>query len=248
MYRFILAWRYLRSRKITYLSVLGVAVGVTALIVVMAVMEGFQQDFKHRIRGMLSDIIMRYRGDEPLDEVLRKIESVPHVVGAAPRLRGMSLVGSGKGRAGVGTVGIDPEREGRVSQLPVYVMNAWIDRPAARAIVYFEMYLFLGRDIVEQLRQLGSEEDLSPELEAHLEANRLFVASVEEVIRHLHENKGFEAIREAYRRFRRILSETALFGKNATDMEAEIDFRLRRLADQEAKYAEAVARATLPNR
>ncbi|MHC4598725.1 MAG: ABC transporter permease [Planctomycetota bacterium] len=243
MYRFILAWRYLRSRKITYLSVLGVAVGVTALIVVLAVMEGFQQDFKRRIRGMLSDIVMRYRGDEPLDEVLRKIESVPHVVGAAPRLRGMGLVGAGKGRGAVGTVGIDPDREGRVSQLPMYVMNAWIDRHAAGAIVYFEMYLFLVRDNLEQLRQLEKEGGLPPELAPHVEKSRLFVTTVESVVQHLHENKGFEAIREAYRRFRNALNASALFGEKFPEIETEIDIHLQRLADQESRYEEAMARA-----
>jgi hypothetical protein len=225
LYRFILAWRYLRSRKITYLSVLGVAVGVTALIVVLAVMEGFQQDFKRRIRGMLSDIVMRYRGDEPLEEVLRKIESVPHVVGAAPRLRGMGLVGAGKGRGAVGTVGIDPGREGKVSQLPVYVMDAWIDRPAAGAIVYFEMYQFLIRDDLEQMKQLSEQEDFASKLAPHIENGRLFVEAVGEIVQHLHENKGFEAIREAYRQFRMAMKASALFGEDVLNIEGEIDTR-----------------------
>jgi ABC-type lipoprotein release transport system permease subunit len=115
MYRFVLALRYLRARKITYFSVVGVAIGVMALIVVMAVMEGFQRDYKGRIRGTLSDVMIRYRGDEPIGAVLDKISSVPHVVAASPRLKGMALLSS-RGRGAVEIVGVDPQREGLVSE------------------------------------------------------------------------------------------------------------------------------------
>ncbi len=143
MYRFAIALRYLRSRKITYLSVIGVAVGVAALIIVMAVMEGFEEDFKDRIRGMLSDVVVRYRGEKSFEEVEKSILSVEHVTAAAPRLRGMALVMGPGGRGAVEIVGIDVSKEVRVSKLAEYIINSRVTGMAkdlAQAIEALEMH------------------------------------------------------------------------------------------------------------
>jgi lipoprotein-releasing system permease protein len=133
MYRYVIALRYLKSRRITYFSILGVAVGVAALIIVLAVMEGFQNDFKSRIRGILSDIVVRYRGELPYAEVEKRILSVEHVEAAAPRLKGMGLIIGGGGRGAVQIVGIDVEKEIRVSKLAEYVINSRLTALAKEA-------------------------------------------------------------------------------------------------------------------
>ncbi len=139
MYRYAIALRYIRTRRITYLSILGVAVGVAALIIVMAVMEGFQEDFKDRIRGVLSDIIVRYRGEKPIEEVERIILSAEHVTAAAPRLRGMALVIGRGGRGAVEIIGIDADREIRVSKLAEYVINSRTTTKAKEASLAIEI-------------------------------------------------------------------------------------------------------------
>src|SRR5512143_444442 len=90
--RFIGA-RYLRAKQkqafislITYLSIAGVAVGVMALIVVIAVMTGFEVDLKTRILGGQANVIlMRYNGPfEEYRDVMHRIEPVQGVVASTP--------------------------------------------------------------------------------------------------------------------------------------------------------------------
>lgn len=58
MYRWLLCWRYLRTRYIALASVLSVTLGVATLIIVNSVMEGFTQEMQQRMHGILSDIIV----------------------------------------------------------------------------------------------------------------------------------------------------------------------------------------------
>ena len=244
MYRLILAFRYLRARKITYFSIIGVAVGVMALIVVLSVMEGFQRDFRGRIRGMLSDIMLRYRGNEPIETVLGKIESVDHVLGAAPRLRGMGLLG-GRGTGAVAAVGIDPEREVKVSELASFVMNAWIERPTAQAVLFLEGYHYMVKDELAQIEMRASDMGgLSEEERREAEKIRLFADQVEENIRILRDQTGFGAVREAYERFRCSIRDSALFGEEHVErIGEELDGRLKDLEAREDLYDESMERA-----
>jgi ABC-type lipoprotein release transport system permease subunit len=244
LYRLILAFRYLRARKITYFSIVGVAVGVMALIVVLSVMEGFQRDFKGRIRGMLSDIMLRYRGDEPIETVLGKIESVDHVLGAAPRLRGMGLLG-GRGTGAVATVGIDPEREVKVSELASFVMNAWIERPTAQAVLFLESYHYMVKDKLAQIEMLASKTESPGEEERReTEKIRLFGDQVKENIRVLRDQTGFSAVRDAYQRFRCSIHDSGLFGEEDVErIDEELDGHLKDLEAREDLYDESVEKA-----
>jgi len=241
LYRLILAFRYLRARKITYFSIVGVAVGVMALIVVLSVMEGFQRDFKGRIRGMLSDIMLRYRGTEPIETVLEKIESIDHVLGAAPRLRGMGLLG-GRGTGAVAAVGIDPEREVKVSELASFVMNAWIERPTAQAVLFLEGYHYMAKDRLAQNEMLASKTGgLSEEELRETEKIRLFAGHVEENIRILRDQTGFGPVRDAYERFRCSIHDSGLFQVERID--EDLDGRLKDLDAREDLYEESMERA-----
>jgi len=92
-FEFFIGGRYLRAKQkqafislITYLSIAGVAVGVMALIVVIAVMSGFEADLKARILGgQAQAILMRHTGPfTESAEVLRQVESVSGVEAATP--------------------------------------------------------------------------------------------------------------------------------------------------------------------
>jgi lipoprotein-releasing system permease protein len=190
MYRYFIALRYLRSRRITYLSILGVAVGVSALIIVLAVMEGFQNDFKNRIRGVLSDVIVRYRGPLPVDEVERRILAVPGVAAASPRLRGIALIVGRHGRGAVQIVGIEPEKEVQVSKLGFYVIASrltvqgkdishhienWIDNLGREGI---PGYLWKSGAISEEAyksvhRRLTEAQRIAKQVEKQSQADRM---------------------------------------------------------------------------
>ncbi|MCU0722892.1 MAG: ABC transporter permease [Planctomycetes bacterium] len=244
MYRFILSLRYLRSRKITYFSIAGVAVGVMALIVVLSVMEGFQRDFKSRIRGLLSDLSMRYRGDEPLDEVLRKIESVPHVTGASPRLRGMAILG-GRGRGGVETVGVDPAREGAVSELPVYVLDALLDRASSRATLYVEETFFQVQDMVRRLERIEAESGSKWEPSdredflRRIEGARVFLRALQGILNELREERGFAVVRRAYQGFLQAFRDLGVLDpKGMERIESEVRVQMQGLERDQAAYEE----------
>lgn len=58
MYRWLLCWRYLRTRYIALASVVSVTLGVATLIIVNSVMDGFTTEMQDRMHGILSDIII----------------------------------------------------------------------------------------------------------------------------------------------------------------------------------------------
>jgi lipoprotein-releasing system permease protein len=90
-----IAWRYLRSRRgtsllslISVIAIGGVAVGVSALILIMGVMNGLQRDLREKILVGSPDVrVLTYGEDLRIDkwrEALARVRSVPGVVAAAP--------------------------------------------------------------------------------------------------------------------------------------------------------------------
>ncbi|RPJ75011.1 MAG: lipoprotein-releasing system transmembrane subunit LolC, partial [Desulfobacteraceae bacterium] len=114
--------RYLRAKKkafislITYLSIAGVAVGVMALIVVIAVMSGFEADLKSRILGGQAQVILMRHGGPLADyqEVLRQVAAVDGVAAATPFIYTQIMLRSASSVAGAVLRGVEPETVGRV--------------------------------------------------------------------------------------------------------------------------------------
>ena len=59
MYKWLLSWRYLKSRYIALASIISVMLGVATLIVVNSVMAGFSAEMHDRLHGILSDVVLR---------------------------------------------------------------------------------------------------------------------------------------------------------------------------------------------
>jgi len=99
LYKLAIVLRLLRKRKITIFPVAGVMLGVMALVVVLSVMEGFDTDFRNRIRALVPDLsldfrnVFGYSGDKehPVSELVKRIESVPEVRAASPYVSGLAL-------------------------------------------------------------------------------------------------------------------------------------------------------------
>jgi len=115
--------RYLRAKQkqafislITILSVAGVAVGVMALIVVIAVMTGFEADLKSRILGGQPQVmIMRHGGPfTNYRQILREVEKTPGVEAATPFIYAQIMLRSKHSASGAVLRGIDPDSAGRV--------------------------------------------------------------------------------------------------------------------------------------
>ena len=125
-FEFFVSLRYLLAKRrqtfislITLISVAGVAVGVTALIVVLAVMNGFQQDLRTRILGITSHIVLG-RFDGPIsnyNEVIKIVKQEPGVVAAAPYIYTQVMLSSGRNVSGALLRGINPRSASQVTSI-----------------------------------------------------------------------------------------------------------------------------------
>ncbi|MEO7454737.1 MAG: ABC transporter permease [Gemmatimonadaceae bacterium] len=119
-----IAWRYLRSRRgskllslISVIAIGGVVIGVSALIVIMGVMTGLQDDLRDKILIGSPDVrVLNYGSDMVLKDwepALKKVRAEKGVVAAAPFVLTKALVGAGHKYAdGAYVMGIVPEGEG----------------------------------------------------------------------------------------------------------------------------------------
>jgi lipoprotein-releasing system permease protein len=122
-FEYFIGRRYLRAKQkqafislITILSISGVTVGVMALIVVIAVMSGFESDLKSRILGGQSHVVlMRYGGTlSDYRRVIKDVEKIPGVEAATPFIYTQIMLRSSSGISGAVLRGVDPESAGRV--------------------------------------------------------------------------------------------------------------------------------------
>ncbi|MHC4390380.1 MAG: FtsX-like permease family protein [Planctomycetota bacterium] len=121
MYKLFLTLRYLRSRWISLIAMLVLALGVAILIVVTSVMGGFQEAFHKKVRGTLADVSVRsmqYFGVEDHEELSREIDKTPHVVASSPFIERIVLIETPiKGGDYGFLTGIIPDRELAVGEL-----------------------------------------------------------------------------------------------------------------------------------
>ncbi len=119
-----IALRYLLAKRkqafisvISFISTLGVTVGVMALVIALALMTGLQQELRDRIVGSNPHIyVWNTKGIDDYHAEAAKLRTVPHVVGAAPAVQGQGLL-SASSTEPVQITGIDPELEQEVTNL-----------------------------------------------------------------------------------------------------------------------------------
>jgi len=127
-YELQVAIRYLVARRrqafvslISLVSTLGVAVGVTALVVALALMTGLQGELRDRMLGSMPHIYVARIAESGVADVAgerARLLPIPHVVGAAPVVIGPALVRAGERSAFVTLKGVDPATERTVTELP----------------------------------------------------------------------------------------------------------------------------------
>ncbi|HEC58536.1 hypothetical protein LCGC14_0740720 [marine sediment metagenome] len=118
--------RYTRAKRrdhfisfISLSSMLGVALGVAALITVLSVMNGFEKELRTRILGMTSHAFITEANGSLKDwkSLQDRIVHEPHVVDSAPFVEGQAMLSQGSRVSGAQIRGIDPNLEGRVSTI-----------------------------------------------------------------------------------------------------------------------------------
>ena len=150
-----IAWRYLVTKRkekfislISVISVLGVAIGVAALIVVIGVMTGFDQDLRDKIVGNYSHLTLS--GFKPIDsagyaDILKKLSSEQHIKGFSPYLQGQVLMKEENKFFAVGIRGIDPATQKQVTKLKDYIVSGNMDNLGADGVIIGkELAYYLG--------------------------------------------------------------------------------------------------------
>lgn len=162
-FELILGWRYTRAGRATRrngfisfisgVSMLGISLGVAALIIVLSVMNGFQKEVRDRMLSVVAHIEIITPGGNALPDLaltLKQARAHPDVVGAAPFIAAQALLARGEDMKGAIVRGIDPAAEPQVSELADASKQSSLTR-----LVGGEFGVVLG---VELARNLGVRE------------------------------------------------------------------------------------------
>jgi lipoprotein-releasing system permease protein len=119
----------------TTVSIIGVTIGVTALMVVLAVTSGFQQAFKQKVLGVNAHVIvMKYGLDfHEYEDVIKRAANEKHVEAAAPFDFIEAMVAAGPSMSGAMVKGIDPARTPKVLEVRPALQSGRIEDLAVRA-------------------------------------------------------------------------------------------------------------------
>ncbi len=128
-YEWMIAKRYIWSKRrhpfvgvLSTVSVLGITVGVAALIVVLAVMNGFDQDLKNRIIGTHAHLVIEKEGFfDNYQAVLADLGKIYPIKGASPFVEAQALVQKDEWATGVLVRGLDRQKEKNVTQFSNYL-------------------------------------------------------------------------------------------------------------------------------
>jgi lipoprotein-releasing system permease protein len=130
------ARRYLRSRYKKFFSLSasiaigGIFVGVSALLITLSIMNGFQNELRRRILGGTPHIIVRRFFNEPLEnyqEIMDRLEGLPFIKAKAPFIITKSLIRNRKNIDGVVIRGVIPELEKNVTEVSKHIISGTFD-------------------------------------------------------------------------------------------------------------------------
>jgi len=133
-YEWRIGWRYTRAGRrarkngfisfISGVSVIGIALGVAALIIVLSVMNGFQKEVRDRMLSVIAHVELFDASGSALADwqgLATQARQNPMVIGAAPFVPAQALIARGEDMRGVMVRGIDPTQEAQVTPLAAQI-------------------------------------------------------------------------------------------------------------------------------
>jgi lipoprotein-releasing system permease protein len=165
--------RYTRAKRrnhfisfISLVSMLGIAVGVMALIATMSVMNGFQSDIQQRILGMVAHATIQSvdGGMQDWEATVKDAQANPHVLGAAPYVEVQTLLRARRNSPAV-LRGIVPDRESAVSDIASKMVKGKLDDLQAggyNIILGGELAMSLGVQVGDKVQVYAPEMNFSP--------------------------------------------------------------------------------------
>lgn len=155
-----LALRYLKPKRtfvsvITLISIIGVTLGITVLILVIAVMKGFELELQKKVIGFDAHIMVTTGQRAPFSdwrEVAAEMENVPGVVAIAPFMQGPVLVKFDHQVWAPKIRGVDPEKERGVLNFDQLRMVGEFDLDGDKCVVGSELARILGLQVGDRLK------------------------------------------------------------------------------------------------
>lgn len=145
-----LAARYLKPKRtflavITLISVLGVTLGITVLILVMSVMTGFERELQRKVIGFDAHLLVTNDGlIDGWKDLVTKSEKTKGVVAASPFVQGPVIVEFNHQRLAPKIRGIEPELESKVSDLSKFIISGKLDLSGDGTVIGSELARTLG--------------------------------------------------------------------------------------------------------
>ena len=173
-YELFIGLRYTHTKRRTHFisfisltSMLGIALGVTALITVLSVMNGFERELRDRILGMASHASITTYGGQLRDwqGLAGQLAGHERVVAAAPYVRGESMLSNGKRVSGALLRGVLPALEGGVSDVVEHIRGGGIDLLHAGEygiILGSELAIALGAGIGDAITVVSPQVSVGP--------------------------------------------------------------------------------------
>ena len=124
-----LGYKYLKSNKggifsfTTLLAIVGLSIGISSLIVVTSVMNGFEKELENRILGVIPHSVLV--SNDPINDyelLIKKVNENKEIIDAAPYISIQGLISSSYDSKGVSVIGIDSEYEKNMSIIPDYMI------------------------------------------------------------------------------------------------------------------------------
>jgi lipoprotein-releasing system permease protein len=180
-YEWLIGWRYTRAGRgaaagspgggflsfISAVSVLGIALGVAALIIVLSVMNGFQKEVRDRMLSVVAHVELHAPPGEALADWRATAAAAardPHVRGVAPFVAAQALLGRGDALRGAQVRGIDPNEEVQVTPLATRERALFATlRPGAWQIVLGgELARAIGVRVGDKVTVMAPSGDVTP--------------------------------------------------------------------------------------
>ena len=152
-----LAARYLKPKRtflavITLISVIGVTLGITVLILVMSVMTGFERELQRKVIGFDAHLLISNNGlMDAWRDITDKVIKAPGVVAVAPFVQGPVIVEFNHQRLAPKIRGIEPTLEEKVDDLSKFIIAGKLDLSGDNAVIGSELARALGVQVGDKI-------------------------------------------------------------------------------------------------
>ena len=166
--------RYTRAKRrnhfisfISLISMLGIMLGIVALIVVLSVMNGFHKEIRERILSMASHATLTdpYGGMKDWQPLLERVRAHPDVVGAAPFVEVQAMLVGPSNVSGALVRGILPKEEDQVAELRRDMVSGSVDDledGAFRIILGQDLAMYLGVGVGDKVTVVTPQVSATP--------------------------------------------------------------------------------------